>query len=57
MADNPDSEDGTDIIYDDCLAGEDFIALREKHIIMSDDTLLAFSVDGAQLYQNKKSDT
>ncbi|KAF8633516.1 hypothetical protein AX17_004432 [Amanita inopinata Kibby_2008] len=52
-----DPDNGEDFIYDDCLTGSDFITLKNKYVITSDDTLLAFSVDGAQLYQNKKSDT
>lgn len=52
-------EDGEDIeiIYDDIFCGEDILDLAEALQLTGDDTTVIFSFDGAQLYQNKKSDT
>ena len=44
-------------VYDDIFCGNDFLELSEKYKLTSDDTTVLFSLDGAQLYQNKKSDT
>jgi hypothetical protein len=46
-----------DMVYDDIFCGEDFLELVEKFNLTMDDTTVMFSLDGAQLYQNKKSDT
>ncbi|KAF8262724.1 hypothetical protein EI94DRAFT_1425307, partial [Lactarius quietus] len=50
-------EDGTDIVYDDVLCGSEMQDLTERINITANDTVLSSSLDGAQLYQNKKSDT
>ncbi|KAF8156021.1 hypothetical protein B0H34DRAFT_617599, partial [Crassisporium funariophilum] len=52
-------EDGEDIeiVYDDLICGDDFLDLAEILKLTADDTTVIFSFDGAQLYQNKKSDT
>jgi hypothetical protein len=49
--------DHMDFEYDDSLCGGEFIAMNEKINLTIDDTIVALSLDGAQLYQNKKSDT
>ena len=46
-----------DLVYDDIFAGEDFIALSQDLQLTINDITVSFSIDGAQLYQNKKSDT
>jgi hypothetical protein len=45
------------LIYDDIFSGEDFLALSEELQLTVNDITVSFSIDGAQLYQNKKSDT
>jgi hypothetical protein len=50
-------ENGLDNVYDDILCGEDILKLSETLNLTSDDTTIIFSLDGAQLYQDKKSDT
>ena len=50
-------ENDLDNIYDDILCGEDILKLSETLNLTSDDTTVIFSLDGAQLYQDKKSDT
>lgn len=57
MLDNLQMDDNTDIIYDDILSGSEAQDLAERLNITSHDTLISSSLDGAQLYQNKKSDT
>jgi hypothetical protein len=54
------SKPGTDaasIVYDDILCGSEMQDLAERIGITGDDTIVSLSLDGAQLYQNKKSDT
>lgn len=46
-----------DSIYTDIFCGSDVLELSEALGLTSDDTTVIFSIDGAQLYQNKKSDT
>ena len=46
-----------DRIYDDIYSGSALRKLAEKLGLTKDDIMVSFSVDGAQLYQNKKSDT
>ena len=46
-----------DLIYDDIFSGEDILALSTALNLTADDITVTFSIDGAQLYQNKKSDT
>ena len=48
---------GNDQIYDDIFSGEDFLAMHERLNLTVNDTTVMFSLDGAQLYQDKKSDT
>ena len=50
-------EDELDAIYDDIFCGSDVLDLCEDFNFTSNDTTVIFSLDGAQLYQNKKSDT
>lgn len=52
-----DLEDDLDAIYDDIFCGSDILDLCEALDSTSDDTTVIFSLDGAQLYKNKKSDT
>ena len=44
-------------MYDDILCGSQYINLANELQLTDDDTLVCLSLDGAQLYQNKKSDT
>ncbi|KJA14867.1 hypothetical protein HYPSUDRAFT_149831 [Hypholoma sublateritium FD-334 SS-4] len=46
-----------ELVYGDIFSGEDYLDLAEKHSLTEDDTTVMLSIDGAQLYQNKKSDT
>jgi len=46
-----------DLVYDDIFSGTDYLDLAEHLNLTSDDTTILFSIDGAQLYQSKKSDT
>ena len=57
MLDNLQVEDGGDIIYDDIFSGSEIQDLAERIKITGNDTVVSLSLDGAQLYQNKKSDT
>jgi len=57
MFDNLQAEDGGNAIYDDIFSGSEFQELAEHIKITGDDTIVSLSLDGAQLYQNKKSDT
>ena len=50
-------EDKLDAIYDDIFCGSDVLDLSEDLELTSDNTTVIFSLDGAQLYQSKKSDT
>ncbi|KAF8962353.1 hypothetical protein BDZ97DRAFT_1625860, partial [Flammula alnicola] len=50
-------EDDLDAVYDDIFCGDDILKLTETLHLTSDDTTVIFSLDGAQLYQSKKSDT
>jgi hypothetical protein len=56
MVDDLEAQNTANFIYDDCFTGKDFLALKKKGYIMTNNTCLAFSIDGTQLYQNKKSD-
>jgi hypothetical protein len=57
MLDNLQAEDGADMVYNDIFSGSELQDLVEKLEITGDDTIVSLSLDGAQLYQNKKSDT
>ena len=46
-----------DRVYNDIYSGSALRKLAEKLGLTKDDIMVSFSVDGAQLYQNKKSDT
>ena len=46
-----------DRIYDDIFCGSDFRQFATEAGLTPNDITVSFSVDGAQLYQNKKSDT
>jgi len=46
-----------EFIYDDIYCGEDLLKLSEDLNLTSNDTTVIFSYNGAQLYQNKKSDS
>lgn len=48
-----------DCIYEDIFSGSDLrkLALNPAVALSADDITISFSLDGAQLYQNKKSDT
>ena len=50
-------ENDTAMVYDDIFCGSDFIEFSDRVVITNKDTMVSFSIDGAQLYQNKKSDT
>ncbi|KAG6914406.1 hypothetical protein DXG01_000540 [Tephrocybe rancida] len=45
------------MVYDVIFCGSDLVEFAESIHITSRDTMISFSVDGVQLYQNKKSDT
>ena len=45
-----------DYSYDDVFCGSDYLEAVEKGDINDYDTVVMFSIDGAQLYRNKKSD-
>jgi len=49
--------DAVNIVYDNILCGNEMQELAERIRITGDDTVISLSLDGAQLYQNKKSDT
>jgi len=57
MLDNLQAEDVGDIIYDDIFSGSEIQDLAECIKITGNDTIVSLSLDRAQLYQNKKSDT
>ena len=44
-------------IYDDIFSGTTFLNFADHVQLRPHDTTVTFSLDGAQLYQNKKSDT
>jgi hypothetical protein len=46
-----------DPIYEDIFSGYDFLEFAERVQLGPNDTTVSLSLDGAQLYQNKKSDT
>ena len=48
--------DADDYIYDDVFCGSDYLEAVEKGDIGDHDTVVMFSVDGAQLYRSKQSD-
>ena len=46
-----------DPVYNDLFSGSDILKLCEDLKLTTDDTTVSFSFNGAQLQQNKKSDT
>jgi hypothetical protein len=56
MLSNP-GTDAANVIYNDILCGSEMQELAEHIRITGNDTVVSSSLDGAQLYQNKKSDT
>ncbi|KIL63474.1 hypothetical protein M378DRAFT_127762, partial [Amanita muscaria Koide BX008] len=46
-----------DYVYDDIFSGSELLDMSKRLEISAGDTTVSFSLDGAQLYQNKKSDT
>ena len=50
-------DSGQDPIYDDIFSGTAFLDFADRVQLGPHDTTVTFSLDGAQLYQNKKSDT
>ena len=57
MLNNIQAEDSGDIVYDDIFSGSEIQDLAERINFNGNDTVVSLSLDGAQLYQNKKSDT
>lgn len=53
LAADPDSAE----VLDDIYWGNDYLAAVNDHVIEEDDIVLMFSLDGAQLYESKASDT
>ena len=49
-------ERGADYVYDDVFCGSDYLDAVERGEIGDYDTVVMLSIDGAQLYRNKKSD-
>ena len=47
---------GDDYIFDDIFCGSDYLDAVEDGTINDTDTVVMFSLDGAQLYRNKESD-
>ena len=47
---------GEDYIYDDILCGTDYLDAVEDGTIQDSDEVVMLSIDGAQLFRNKKSD-
>lgn len=44
-------------IYDDIFSGKEVLNMNDRFKFTLQDTTVSFSLDGAQLYQNRKSDT
>ena len=57
MLEHLQTDDGADIVYDDILCGSEMQDLTEHVNLTAYDTVVSSSLDGVQLYQNKKSDT
>ena len=57
MLDDLQMEDGADIVYDDVSCGSKMQDLADHVSLTTHDMVISSSLDGAQLYQNKKSDT
>src|ERR1700678_4433630 len=49
--------DDNNILINDIFCGDNIIDFAQKNDLKREDTTVMFSLDGAQLYQNKKSDT
>jgi hypothetical protein len=50
------NEAGESVAYDDLIGSNEMVDLAELIELTRNDTLVGFSIDGAQLYQNKNSD-
>ena len=48
--------DADDYTYDDVFCGSDYLEAVENGVINDHDAIVMLSIDGAQLYRNKKSD-
>ncbi|EAU82543.2 hypothetical protein CC1G_11002 [Coprinopsis cinerea okayama7 len=57
LSSNRTEEDKLKDVYDDIFCSQDYIDLYKKEKLTEDDILVGFSIDGAQLYQKKESDT
>ena len=57
MLENLQMDNGSNIIYNNILCGSEAQDLADRVAITAYDTLVLCSLDGAQLYQNMKSDT
>jgi hypothetical protein len=47
----------SDLVYDDIFSGSQYAELIDEIDLSKNDVFVSFSIDGAQLYKNKKSDT
>lgn len=50
-------EDRKNLVYDDIFSGDDFVELHRRLSLTESDITVGFAIDGAQLYDSKKSDT
>jgi hypothetical protein len=57
MLNNLQAENSKDVIYDDIYSSSELQDLDEHIKITGNDTVISLLLNGAQLYQNKKSDT
>ena len=57
MLNNIQAEDSGDIVYDNIFSGSEIQDLTECINVNGNDTVVSLSLNRAQLYQNKKSDT
>ena len=57
MLDDLQMEDSADIVYNDVLCGSKMQDLADHISLTTHDMVISSSLDGTQLYQNKKSDT
>ena len=56
VQDHLSKNDGTIPFYDDFYSGTNYLAAVSEEKIKNGDTILLFSLDGAQLYEHKQSD-
>ncbi len=50
------ANNGKIMVYEDIFHGTDYLKAHQRGDILPDDVVLMLSMDGAQLYQSKKSD-